>query len=94
MEVNNLQSRNTADGIPPKDEPKIITDPAVTGETDDIKTDEDVASPELGSEPEEVETTNDDEYGLNTDSEDIGLNHDEKDDLSLNWSVDVYHYLQ
>ncbi|RYG54598.1 MAG: hypothetical protein EOO01_01070 [Chitinophagaceae bacterium] len=87
METNDLPSENLTHGIPPKDKPKVITDPSVTAETDDLKTDEDVASPDVGSEPQEVDTEGNPDDDLNTDNDGIGLNHDEKDDLSLNTNL-------
>lgn len=84
MEADKLNTAVSSNGIPPKDRPKVITDPAVTAETDDLNTDEAVASPEVGADPKEVEKPEQAGYGLNTDRADVGLNHDEKDDLSLN----------
>ena len=64
--------------------PKIVTDPAVTAETDDLDTDEAVASAEEVAEPANDEQTETDANDLNIDSSDNGLNHDKDDDLSLN----------
>ena len=64
--------------------PKIVTDSAVTAETDDLNTDEAVASAQEVAEPAKDEQTETDANDLNIDSSDTGLNHDKDDDLSLN----------
>jgi hypothetical protein len=84
MTPTTTQPGNLSNGNPPKDDPKIITDPSLTAETDELNTDEAVASPKVGLETQEVSTENQEDVGLNTDSDDIGLNHDQEDDLSLN----------
>lgn len=84
MEPNTHQTENERNGNPPVDKPKIITDPSLTAETDDLNTDEAVASADLGSESTEADTEIREDDGLNIGQDDIGLNHNEEDDLSLN----------
>ncbi len=69
-------------------DPKIVTDPKLTAETDDLNTDKEIASSDLGAETQKVEEPVDNDYGLNENQADIGLNHDKDDDLSLNMDRD------
>ena len=84
MESNTIQPDSLGNETPPKDTPKIITDPSLTAETDELNTDEAVVSAEPGEETQEVETENKEDLGLNSEGHNIGLNHDREDDLSLN----------
>ncbi|MES2830358.1 MAG: hypothetical protein V4687_19510 [Bacteroidota bacterium] len=84
MKASHSQSDSADNGIPPKDGPKIITDPALTAETDDLNTDEAVSSPEIGAEAEKADKPEEDKKDLPINNAGIGLNHDENDDLSLN----------
>ncbi|RZK81142.1 MAG: hypothetical protein EOO92_05685 [Pedobacter sp.] len=70
--------------IPPKDKQKVITDPAVTAETDDLSTDEAVAAGDTQIKSANEDKTDDDEHrkneaadDLNVDNSQVGLNKEE-----------------
>ena len=73
--------------IPPKDKPKVITDPALTAETDDLDTDEAVAAGDTeiksaneknDSEDDRINEAADD---LNTDNSKVGLNNEDSEEF-------------
>lgn len=84
MKASHSESDNADNRTAPNAGPKIITDPKLTAETDDLNTDEAVSSPEIGAEAEQADKPEEDGKDLNIDNAAIGLNHDENDDLSLN----------